>query len=287
MSFTRKRINVTFEMDGVPAKTLTGKRVSARIVNAGSPSMGTADVAIYGMTLSDMNALSTIGTQLNQIGKNSISIYAGDSDQNMSLVFKGTIYMAWMDGQAQPEVPFRVNAYGGLYEAVAKADPTSIQGSADVAQAIQQIAQQAGLQFENNGVNVKVSNPYLPGTAREQIMNIARAAGIEWTIDNGTVAIWKTGQSRQGRNVDLSPETGLVGYPSFNQSAIVARSYFNQNIVFGGQVTLKSQIQPANGTWNVISIVHEIEAEMPDGAWFTIVTMTTVGGDAAAGGAGD
>jgi hypothetical protein len=287
MAFTKKRINVTFEMDGAQANTQSGKRVSCRIVNAGSPSMGTADIAIYGMTLSDMNALSTIGTQFNQIGKNRVSIYAGDSDQSMKLAFQGTIYMAWMDGQAQPEVPFRVNAYGGLYEAVAKADPTSVQGTADVAQVIQQIAQQAGLQFENNGVNVKLSNPYLPGTAREQILNIARAAGIEWTIENGTVAIWDSAKGRQGRNVTLSPETGLVGYPSFNQAAIIARSVYNPEIVLGSQVTIQSQIKPASGTWNVVNVVHEIESEMPNGAWFTVVTMTTVGGDVSAGGAGD
>ena len=240
MAFTKKRIDVTFEMDGAQSNTQTGKRISCRIVSAGSPSMGTADIAIYGMTLSDMNALSTIGTQFNQIGKNKVSIYAGDSAQSMKLAFQGTIYMAWMDGQAQPDVPFRVNAYGGLYEAVAKAEPTSVEGSADIAQIVQQIAKKAGLQFENNGVKVKISNPYLPGTAREQILNIARAAGIEWTIENGTVAIWNSAKGRQGRNVTLSP------YPPHFSNAAHARAKLF--VVFAAATAISAILSATTGS---------------------------------------
>lgn len=280
MAFTRKRINVTFEMDGVPAKTLTGKRVSARIVNAGDPSLAQAEVAIYGMTLSDMNTLSTIGTQLNQASKNFMSIYAGDDESGLKLVYQGTIYMAWMDGQAQPEVPFRVVGIAGYYQAVESAPPTSVQGTADVDQIFTHLAAQMGMVYEGK-TGIKVSNPYLPGSPLEQVRRLAQAAGVTWTIENNTLVVTKPGTPRvNSGNVTLSPETGLVGYPSFNQAAIVARSYFNSDLKLLGQVTLKSQIQPANGTWNIVNLVHEIESEMPDGAWFSIVTMTTVGGQA-------
>lgn len=273
MAFVERLINVGFSLtSGVGStQTITGKRVFCKIVNAGSPSMGTADVTIYGLPLSMMNQLSTIGTQINLINKNSITIEAGDKQSGMSLVFKGTISLAWVDAQAQPEVSFRISAFAGQFEAINPVEPTSNETDTDVAQTMQQIAKQAGLSFENNSVNAKIGPQYLPGTAREQIMRLAQAAGIMWTIENDTLAIWNAGQSRNGNSVILSPKTGMVGYPAFNQAGVIVRSIFNPNLKLGSKITVQSELTPATGDWSVYNLGHDIESQVPNGQWFSIV----------------
>lgn len=278
MAFVERLINVGFSLasGGGGSANITGKRVSCKIVNAGSPSMGTADVTIYGLPLSMMNQLSTIGTQINLINRNSITIEAGDKQSGMSLVFKGTISLAWVDAQAQPEVAFRVQAFAGQFEAVNSMEPTSVEGQTDVAQTMRTLAQQMGLSFENNGVDAKIGSQYLPGSGREQVLRLAQAAGIEWTIENGTLAIWKPGQTRQGEAVVASPGTGMVGYPAFNQAGVIVRMIFNNSLKLGGKITVKSELTPANGDWVIYNLGHDIESQMPNGQWFSIVQASRI-----------
>jgi hypothetical protein len=277
MAFTKKYITVSFQMQGAPLKTVSGLRVSCQIVNAGPPSMGQADVAIYGMTLSDMNTLSTVGTQMNMVGQNFIAIYAGDDPNNLPLVFQGTIAFAWADIKSQPQAAFRVTALAGAYQNAAPMAPTSVQGQADVATVMQQLAQQMGLGFESSGFDVKVSNPYLPGTGLEQVKRLAQAAGVLWTVDNDTLVVVKPGESRSAGAVLISPQTGMVGYPTFNQAGVIVESMFNPNFRQFARVTIQSDITPACGTWVICNISHNIESETPNGAWFTTMLVNGTG----------
>ena len=114
-------------------------------------------------------------------------------------------------------------------------------------------------------------------------MALCSATGVQWTIDNGLLAIWPTGQSRAGSPIMVSPETGMVGYPSFNQQSVIVRTIFNSNFALGKQITVQSQLQPACGTWNISNVAHDIESMVPNGQWFSIVQGTIVGTGAAAG----
>ncbi len=286
MAFVQRLINVSFTMGGGGAVNLSGLRVSCKLQNAGPPSQGRAEVTIYGMTLSQMNQLSQIGKQTGVLQPNYITITAGDAQSGMPLAFYGQIWLAWVDAQSQPEVCFRVSAWAAMKQALMTSTPTSVAGSADVAQLLQQIAQAAGLQFENNGVDKKIANPYLPRSYREQILALCSATGVQWTIDNGLLAIWPTGGSRQGSPIMVSPETGMVGYPAFNEQGVIVRTIYNSNLACGKQINVQSQLTPACGTWNISTVAHEIESMVPNGQWFSIVQATTVGTGGAAGGSG-
>jgi len=274
VSFTQKAITYTISLaSGGGMTTHSGLRSSCEITDAGGVSFGHAHISIYGMTLSEMNSLTTLGTNLNVVQNNKISVQAGDSSSNMSLIFQGTIIVAWTDAQNMPEVCFRIDAMGGAFEAVMPSKVTSVQGSGDVATIAQQIAKKMNLQFENSNVNVKLSNLYLSGSYRQQMLELAEHAGIQWTIDKGTVAIWPTGQSRQeaaGSNI-VSKDTGMVGYPAFFQGGIIVTMLFNPSLKLGGKIQVQSELTPANGSWTITNLVHELDAVTPHGRWFSIV----------------
>jgi len=274
VSFTTKYIEVDFTLDhgvfagGGNTYTAKGLRISANIVKAGGLSKGQAALAIFGLPLSTMNQLGTFGQTLTITGKNTVTVKAGDDPNNLATIYVGTIFNAYMDGQSQPNVPFRVDASVAAYEAVVPVPPTSQPGSQDVAGLLGQMAKAANLQFENNGLSTKIMNPYYPGTAIQQIDELCEHAGLEYIIDNGTLAIWNPNQARQGAATPISPETGLVGYPRFNSLGVDIVTLWQPTLAYGQNIQVQSSITPACGTWTIHYLEYDLECETPNGRWF-------------------
>lgn len=239
--------------------------------------MGTAQLQIYGMKLEMMNQLSTLGMAPTLYRRNTILIEAGDDTNGMATVFVGTITNAWADFGGAPDAPFRVEAHTGLIEAVSNMPPSSYQGAASVAVVMQSLATKMGLSFQNSGVTVVLSNAYFSGSPRNQVLACAEAAGIEWIIDDTTLAIWPRGQSRGGAVPLISPETGMLGYPSYTSKGVALRTVFNPSIGFGQQIEVKSDLTPACGRWVVYTLAHELEALVPNGRWFSAIDAARVG----------
>ncbi|MGN6775002.1 baseplate hub protein [Rhizobium sp.] len=273
MTFSQKLINVQFDLaNGSFGKgknnsaLITGARVSCHITNTGGASQSWLEMAIYGLPLSLMNQLSTVGTQAYKLYQNSVTVEAGDAS-GMTLVFGGQITSAFVDAQSMPQVCFRVMARPGAFQAIKPATPLSIRGSADVAGMMQNLAKQMGYGFENGGVTAKLSNPYYAGTPLQQALAIAKHAGIDMIIERNTLAIVPANSTRQGDAILISPETGMIGYPAFNQANVLVRALFNPAVQYLGSIEVKSDLTPANGKWKVNRLEYQLESLIPHGRW--------------------
>ena len=139
------------------------------------------------------------------------------------------------------------------------------------------IAHSMGFAFENNGVNVKLVDVYLPNTDLEQARDLAKAAGIGLWIDDKVLAITQTPTTPRGTLIPLiSPASGLVGYPTFDGYGVNARLLFNPAVQFGGRVKVESDVLRACGEWVVACIDHHLESEKPGGAWFSTVRLNNI-----------
>jgi hypothetical protein len=280
MAFAQRIINTTVSLaqgafeGGGNSATLTGLRTSLKIEQARGQSQGSFEMAIYGMTLSQMNQLSTLGTEFTQRGNNRITIDAGDSINGVSTIYMGYIMDAWIDGQAQPNVPFRINGQSVGYQAVKPVTPTSYKGPTPVATIMGGLAGLLGMTFENNGVTGVLSNPYFAGDAHSQVVACAKAAGCEYAYDKGTLAICPPNGSRAKTPVLISPQTGLVGYPMFRQTALILRVLLNTSVAALCPITVQSDITAACGQWTVNNVVYELDSIVPHGRWFMIVATT-------------
>jgi len=282
MAFTEKLINVQFNMangqfeGGGNTYTARGLRCQVHIENTAGTSNSQAEISIYGLPLSVMNQLSTVGTQAYKMYKNSITVEAGDAN-GMTLVFGGAITNAFVDAQGMPNVAFRVQASPGAFVAIQPAKPLSINGAADVAGMMGNLAKQMGFAFENVGVNVKLSNPYFGGTAWWQAIALAKHAGIDMIVERNTLVIIPPGQTRSGDAVLVSPQTGLVNYPAFNQANVLVRVLFNPEIKYGGAIQVQSSLTPANGKWKVSRLSYDLESNEPNGKWFMDIEGVQIG----------
>jgi len=284
MAFSTKQLQLNFSLasgqfqGGGNTSQVSGLRIAAQIEVAGGPSFGEAEIAVYGMPLDTMQQLATVGSQWNARYKNGVDVLAGDDESGLSLIFSGVIYNAYVDGNQQPDVCLRILAAPGVYQAVQVTPPTSIKGSADAAGMIQKLVGQMGLKgFQNNGVNVKLANPYYPGSPWQQATSIARDGNFDITVDRGTLIISPRGKPVSGSAPLISPETGLVGYPAFVQNRVIAKALFNPQVHVLGNVQVQSSLQPASGTWQVIKISYDLESVTPGGKWFMTLDTVPVG----------
>lgn len=140
------------------------------------------------------------------------------------------------------------------------------------------LAKTMGLVFENNDVQVKLSYPYFAGTALMQVRACASAARIFYVIERGTLAIWQKDKGRAGEIPLISPETGMVGYPSLSSSGMTLKTLFNRTIRVGGDIRVESAAPVSStpmmrgrfrGKFRVGPISHSLSCEVPGGPWFT------------------
>jgi hypothetical protein len=110
-----------------------------------------------------------------------------------------------------------------------------------------------------------------------QALAAADAADIFVVLDddNGIMAILPKDGARTGAAPTLDPTNGtLIGYPSYvGPGQIGLRCLYNPAVRYMGNVNVKnSVVGGANGTWRVNNLVHNLESQIPDGAWFSEIT---------------
>lgn len=257
-----------------PDVVLNGLRISASIVVYNGDAKGQMQARIFGLPLDMINQLTRIGPINNQHRMNIITLSAGEEGGAMSTVYEGTIDSAFGDFNGSPEVVLNVVALAGSFEDLKPVQPSSYQGSVDAANVMSDLSKLMGFTFENNGVSVILTDRTFNGTAMTQVRECAHAARINYTVDRGKLAIWPASGYRLGTPIKVSPDTGMVGYPSFSSNGIIVTTLFNPDIQQGGRIDVSSDLPVACGVWNVFSVAHVLESETPNGQWFTQVACT-------------
>ncbi len=283
-SFVQRAIDLTFKIGSGPygdgpqtTVVLTGLRVQVSIQNAGIPSAAQAHLRVFGVSPSLINQISTLG--LHHYSRlNAVQVAAGVPGKT-ALVFDGIVLDAYADFGAPPQMALTINAQATGIIQVRPVPPSSFSGTTSVAVIMGQFAAQAGLTLENSGVSVQLSNPYFKGTVWDQIIACARAANINAFVDSaaGVLAIWPRTGSRQGDAITISPATGMIGYPAYQKQGPIVRTLFNPLVRMGGTMKVQSAIVPPTATWQIIGVTHDIESQMPDGAWETTMVGAILG----------
>ena len=287
-AYVRRVINVSIRLgqgsygaSGGNTVKLTGHRVVASIQQTGMPGAALADVRVYGMTQSVMNQLTRLGVPLTDVRQNTMTIEAGDAHNGMAVVYTGMVRETWQNLDAMPDTFLSIFAVTGAFEAMKPIPPTTFDGVADVATLMLGITKQMPRNFENNGVDIKLPNPYFPGTAKQQAEDLALAAHIDMFDDGDTLAIWPKDAGRKGVVPLISPGSGLIGYPQWTEQGMRFRCLFNPSIRFGGFIKMQSSIVPANKHWWVNGLTYNLSSELVNGPWFCDVTCVLMPGDPA------
>jgi len=302
-SWTKKSLTITlslgkgtFGTTGANTVKLENLRMIVSVEKKGFPSLDRAEARVYGLTPDVMNSVSTLGIPLTMWRPgNAMLIEAGDEGGAMYTVYNGYLHQAFQDFSEVPETSMIFVGWGGQAQAITPTNAVSYSGATDAATVAKAIADSAGWTFENNGVNVQLSNPYFWGTPLQQAHDLARAAGIEVYLDTGNnplkLAIWPRNATRSGPKPLISTRSGLTRYPKFQSNGMLFQCLFNPSIRLGGQIVMESSVGNTtgkieigsigssaspqtvqggpNGDWYVISpLVYDLSSQLPSGPWF-------------------
>lgn len=248
---------------------IKGLRMEAYASLEGRASMGQLQMKIYGLSDSLMNKYSTYGIRSGAVKKNYLSLFAGDDSAGMSEIYRGTVREAFADYNASPDVSFNILVSPGYLEALKPVPAKSYEGGVAPATILKAIADDMGMSLEANGIDgIMLHDHYVYGDALSQAQDVCHAAGLEMIIDRGVLAVWPRDGYRAGTIPLLSPETGMIGYPTFNSKGIVVQSIFRPDLMtYGARVQVQSSLTPACGVWAIFAIRFSLDCQVPNGMW--------------------
>lgn len=252
----------------------SGLRSELHLEYAVTPSTGLLTARIYGLTLDHMNQISKAGL-VYAVRKNYVQVQAGDSVSGMTTIFKGLIMEAYPDMTDQKNAHLHVFAVATADMQLAPAKPVSFATAVPGATALSAILKPAGVTLENNGVNGVLSTPYFPGTVWNQVLGAVRSLGCYGFYDgvSNTLAIWPKDGARTGAPTTVSPTTGLVNYPSFQNQQVNFTMLFDPGIqvATGRRVNMQSGLTAADGLLRINSVNYDLAAQVDKGPWFMTV----------------
>jgi hypothetical protein len=252
-----------------------GLTMTVDVMKPGQPDQNKASVKVKGLSYDHMAELTTLGFRAQELQRNLISVKAGAGD-SMTLIFEGEITEAWADFNAVPDVEMRIEAESGAYPQLIPEEPVSVDGEAAVSELMEKETKAMGYTFRNQGVTSTVRNAVFNGSPVAKLRSMAKQVDAELVIDDREVILLPgDGTPREGNAVLLSPESGLVGYPTFNQDGIVCKCLFNPDLRQAGLVEVKSLVPKASGTWKITRLSHKLSS---DGQWLSEVEAEYVGG---------
>lgn len=289
MSFSKRVIKLDFELGtgsfgetGSNKVVLSGLKTQATITQSNGPFMGNAEVLVYGLAQTVYNQLVGLNYPTKKAlavfeRKNKLTISAGSEGSELEIVFIGTILHSVMDFNNTPDSVLYLLMMPAAHERVKSAEPTSYKNRVDAAVVMKTLAGKAGFGFENNDVSVILPKSYYSGSIMDQIESVRVQADINAIVENDTLAIWpKNGARTTHPIIKISPENGLVGYPTYSSSAgLRFRTLFNSNLRINNRVEIsgvEAAMGIANGDWVAHNIVHTLETETQGGQWFTEFT---------------
>ena len=275
-TFSLKTIRVTITLgkgvfsEGGNVKVIEGLACEVSVEKPGLPDKNKARVKVWGLKLEDMAQLTMLSFRPLESQHNLLEIQAGEQGAALPLVFRGEILSAFADFNSAPDVCMEFTADSGTYAQQIAASPASAQGEVNADGLFALFAAEAGYTYKNEGVSASVRNPWLAGSPVDKLVKLARDIGCELLIDDGSVLVMPAGRARSGGTVLLSKETGLIGYPTFNQDGISCRCIFNPGLQHGGLVQVKSIVPRSSGLWRVNKLTHNLGAYQPSGgSWET------------------
>ena len=270
-SFSIKSIEVRVTLgkgtfsEGGNTKIIEGLACDVAIQKPGLPEKNSASVKIWGLKYEDMAQLTMLAFKPLESQHNLISIKAGVEGQNLALVFQGEITSAFADFNAAPDVCMEFEADSGSYPHQIATPTTTVSGEASADKLFAQFAGEAGYTYKNEGVTASVQNAWFPGAPIDKVSKLARDIGCELLIDDGTIVVMPAGQARAGNTVLLTKDTGMIGYPTFNQDGIICKCLFNPDLQYGGLIKVESIVPKASGVWKITKLNHSLSAYNPQG----------------------
>ena len=222
-----------------------GFATTVHIQKQGAPELPKASIQLFGLSEDKLAQLTLLSFDGLSLRPNRVEVMAGDST-GMSLCFEGEITNSAPDFNAAPSPVLNIEAITAAYSKLLPQSPVSVMGSQSVESLMETFAADAGLTFRNEGVSTSLSNCTIT-----KMQWVADTIGADLIIDDAEVVLVPTSGTRgQLLTVTaITPETGQIGYPSFDSMGIRCSCFFRPDLMVAGYCRIESSLPPGGGPW--------------------------------------
>lgn len=259
-----------FDEQGNDTLTIDNIKAEVEIGAYGGVSGTNLEARVFGLSLDLMSSLSYKGIQLNGAQQNMMKVWADGNP-----IFFGSITNCFADMNQMPDAPLIISAFATGFDQSIATPPFSAKGSVDAAEIITSIAKSIGFTVVNSGVAYPLSNPYFDGNPIEQMIKVAKACGFNIDARLGVIFIWPQTGAVDDVKPLVSKETGLMGYPVFNNYGVNFQSIFSSLFVLGRRIQLNTELKNASGVYTIVAAKHHLSTWTEGGPWTTIVQASS------------
>ena len=253
----------------------------------------TARVEIVGFNPRDYNILSTIGlTKLESLiyNLNSINLYSGwfeydnrypsitNTTDTTSLIFSGQVLRSY-PVYGDVDRKFILECYSTAFQSSNTQTNYSKKGMvnvtdiySDIVSNINSINSNYNLTFTSYKLDSSYTlrNPNFVGSTIEQLKQLQEQSNTHSCFDNGILYAAPLGNEFAISDITISPDTGLIGYPTIDEYGIRIRIWFNPAITLGLKVTVLSYLPDTQVTTRTVDLFSPINTNgnylLPDGS---------------------
>lgn len=270
LKFQFKLSSGAFDENGNDTLTIDNIKASVNVGGYGGVSGTVLNAEVYGLGLERMAMLSFKGIQYERTIQNMMKVWANDE-----LIFTGSIGSCYTDLGRMPDAPLIIQATSTGYDQSVPVKDFHVQGDAKVADIISSIAKIIGYQAViGDSVNDVEADPFYTGNYIEQITACARAHNLNWDFRNGTIYVWKEGDTIDKTVPLVSAKSGLIGYPIFNGWGVTITTMFSSLLVRGRNLQLQTDLPNASGLYGINNSQYILSTWQEGGPWFTQCGLT-------------
>jgi Baseplate hub gp41 len=202
--------------------------------------------------------------------RKSVKLYAGRMSTGLFLLYSGDIIEC--SPSQPPNIVTTIKAkslqwfkYNILAQAQNASAPMSQLGNA--------IGTSLGIPVHFEATDRNVSNWSYNGSAAKQIDKLNSLGGIDAFEDNGTLYIKDAGTPLKDVSHVLSMDSGMIGLPEITEYGVRVRMLLTPGIRLGGQLTLKSLMNPSlNGNYSIYQLGFDIASR--EAPFYAIASCT-------------
>jgi hypothetical protein len=221
MILVKRRIELQVDTIGVSPDL----RVSFKASKSYKPDVNTCEVSVFGLNPEHRAQLSKVKTPLLKLAAG-----YGDGHDGVMQIFYGHAIHVSHEVKDAEIISTISTTDGGKAKQTARVN-ISFGRNTKTDIVLKRIAQATGLSLGNvnkiaaelaKGVKAEIytEGTVVSGSACAELGHLLRSCGYEWSIQDETIQIRKTGQAAEGFAVKLSPETGLIGSPSISSKGV-------------------------------------------------------------------
>jgi hypothetical protein len=263
----------------ISSQRFIGLHLRFKVTKTLTGDANTADISVFNLSTSSRAAIPAANIPVILVAgyKDATEvIFAGDV-RTVDHKREGADWVTHLragDGEACFERAYCVKSFGPGTELSGVLDYIAGQMGISVKDAVQKI--------RTGGIATVVSTYLqgvsLQGRAVRELDRVTKAAGVEWSIQDGTLQLLEPGKTTNDPAVLLSPKTGLIASPDHGKpqrpgepSYLKAKSLLNGGLRPGRAVQLDSEGH-RGGQYRVQKVEHQGELDGP--SWYSEVYLT-------------